>query len=488
MTVYHLLIINRAGSLIYDWENRRSVDPQIAPLSANEKIILASIFHSLYTIASQLSPVAKSSGVEVLETSQFRNPFYSIDMPIRAEKFDASMKIVIERNCFVSSMYLKYYLDAQGNRVYTLKEITSLNEKGIKTPKLSELWNERSGRPKVNDDTNFLKNFSIMPTELNSSISGSSTRVPFFRRQKPQNSIRQRQVEKEDLNKIDEDDSNKEESDNSASEDLEESSGTDSNEDLVKFDHDVKVVNFKICLLSGVNRTVPNDMGATARTEIDTDHTMDAQSQFERVQKILKNKRLEMEKNLAIEEEERKKYGERAKRPSRLQEAGTSKEQPKIYQGLALYGAKEKEDTVKGNASSGLNRMGPIRATQYMRASVRWDYAPDICKDYKETGYCTFGDSCKFMHDRTDYKHGWEIERDWEEGKLKESKDDEFLVSSEAESDTEQDKLPHNILAKIKTRNDAKLKEEMDEDSSPEQMEVKTLEFAEEGECEGTND
>ena len=72
MTVYHLLIINRAGSLIYDWENRRSVDPQIAPLSANEKIILASIFHSLYTIASQLSPVAKSSGVEVLETSQFR--------------------------------------------------------------------------------------------------------------------------------------------------------------------------------------------------------------------------------------------------------------------------------------------------------------------------------------------------------------------------------------------------------------------------------
>ncbi|CAK5089653.1 unnamed protein product [Meloidogyne enterolobii] len=311
-----------------------------------------------------------------------------------------------------------------------------------------------------------------MSTESNSSISGSSTRVPFFRRQKPQTSIRQRQIEKEDLNKIDEDNSNEEESDDSSAsgestgaekirlkitekrkmrnnrmqtsikkrrtEDLDESSGTDSNEDVVKFEHDVKFSS------SGANRTVPNDMGATARTEIDTDHTMDAQSQFERVQKILKNKRLEMEKNLAIEEEERKKYGERAKRPSRLQEAGTSKEQPKIYQGLALYGAKEKEDTVKGNASSGLNRMGPIRATQYMRASVRWDYAPDICKDYKETGYCTFGDSCKFMHDRTDYKHGWEIERDWEEGKLKESKDDEFLVSSEAESDTEQDKLPHS--------------------------------------------
>lgn len=45
---------------------------------------------------------------------------------------------------------------------------------------------------------------------------------------------------------------------------------------------------------------------------------------------------------------------------------------------------------------------------------MRWDYQPDVCKDYKETGYCGFGDSCKFMHDRSDYKHGWQLERDWE--------------------------------------------------------------------------
>ncbi len=30
-----------------------------------------------------------------------------------------------------------------------------------------------------------------------------------------------------------------------------------------------------------------------------------------------------------------------------------------------------------------------------------------------ETGYCGFGDSCKFMHDRSDYKHGWQLENDW---------------------------------------------------------------------------
>ena len=30
-------------------------------------------------------------------------------------------------------------------------------------------------------------------------------------------------------------------------------------------------------------------------------------------------------------------------------------------------------------------------------------------------GYCGFGDSCKFLHDRSDYKHGWQIEREWNE-------------------------------------------------------------------------
>lgn len=36
-------------------------------------------------------------------------------------------------------------------------------------------------------------------------------------------------------------------------------------------------------------------------------------------------------------------------------------------------------------------RKGPIRAPANLRATVRWDYQPDICKDYKETGFCGFG-------------------------------------------------------------------------------------------------
>ena len=61
-------------------------------------------------------------------------------------------------------------------------------------------------------------------------------------------------------------------------------------------------------------------------------------------------------------------------------------------------------------------RRGPIRAPANLRSTVRWDYQPDVCKDFKETGFCGFGDSCKFMHDRSDYKHGWQLEREMEQG------------------------------------------------------------------------
>lgn len=42
------------------------------------------------------------------------------------------------------------------------------------------------------------------------------------------------------------------------------------------------------------------------------------------------------------------------------------------------------------------------------------DYAPDVCKDYKQTGFCGFGDSCKFLHAREAYAQGWQLDREWE--------------------------------------------------------------------------
>lgn len=83
----------------------------------------------------------------------------------------------------------------------------------------------------------------------------------------------------------------------------------------------------------------------------------------------------------------------------------------------------------------GFVRKGPIRAPTNLRATVRWDYQPDICKDYKETGFCGFGDSCKFLHDRSDYKHGWQLEREYESGQYGQESDDDKRY--EIESDGE---------------------------------------------------
>lgn len=105
-------------------------------LSSNEKLMLASMFHSLFAIGSQLSPEPGSSGIEMLETDTFKlhcfqtltgikfmvlsdprqagidallrkiyelysdyalkNPFYSLEMPIRCELFDQNLKSALE--------------------------------------------------------------------------------------------------------------------------------------------------------------------------------------------------------------------------------------------------------------------------------------------------------------------------------------------------------------------------------------------------------
>jgi RING finger protein 113A len=59
-------------------------------------------------------------------------------------------------------------------------------------------------------------------------------------------------------------------------------------------------------------------------------------------------------------------------------------------------------------------KAGPVKSSSNLRISCRFDYQPDVCKDYKETGYCGYGDSCKFLHDRGDYKTGWQLEREYD--------------------------------------------------------------------------
>ena len=132
-------------------------------------------------------------------------------------------------------------------------------------------------------------------------------------------------------------------------------------------------------------REGPDDMGATAEYNLDTEKDRDAEAITER----------SMEINKELKEKE---------------------DDDKIYRGINNYRKYiEPRDTSAGNAGKGQTRRGPIRAPTNIRNTVRWDYQPDLCKDYKETGFCGFGDSCKFMHDRGDYKSGWQLEREYEQ-------------------------------------------------------------------------
>lgn len=105
-------------------------------MTTNEKIFLASMFYPLFAIASQLSPEQRCSGIEVLEADTFRlhcyqtltgvkfmvvaeptqlgmeiltkriyelyadfalkNPFYSLEMPIRCELFETNLVSLLE--------------------------------------------------------------------------------------------------------------------------------------------------------------------------------------------------------------------------------------------------------------------------------------------------------------------------------------------------------------------------------------------------------
>lgn len=143
----------------------------------------------------------------------------------------------------------------------------------------------------------------------------------------------------------------------------------------------------------------PDDQGATKTYDLDTDKAQDAQAIFERSQQLQEDLKSE-------------------------------KIDSSVYRGAAGYRQYIKpRDTAQNNASSGMVRKGPIRAPEHLRATVRWDYQPDICKDYKETGFCGFGDSCKFLHDRSDYKHGWQIEREMAEGTYGAGEEENWEVS-----------------------------------------------------------
>ncbi|KAF2750927.1 Sybindin-like protein, partial [Sporormia fimetaria CBS 119925] len=147
--VFALFIISKSGGLIYN----REFSSGLAKLSSNDLLMLAGSFHGMHAITAQLCPappvppptsssstagnvapspfISRPTGIEVLESSHFRiqcfqtqtgikfllfteptqpnidtmmrkiyelytdfvmkNPFYTVEMPIRCVKFDTNL-------------------------------------------------------------------------------------------------------------------------------------------------------------------------------------------------------------------------------------------------------------------------------------------------------------------------------------------------------------------------------------------------------------
>ncbi|KAI4147894.1 MAG: hypothetical protein L6R39_002978 [Caloplaca ligustica] len=89
--------------------------------------------------------------------------------------------------------------------------------------------------------------------------------------------------------------------------------------------------------------------------------------------------------------------------------SSTAAESSGTYKGQSNYSS-----FIHKNPDAPTRVVGPIKAPTNIRTITVTDFAPDVCKDYKQTGFCGFGDSCKFLHAREDYKQGWELDKEWE--------------------------------------------------------------------------
>ncbi len=90
----------------------------------------------------------------------------------------------------------------------------------------------------------------------------------------------------------------------------------------------------------------------------------------------------------------------------------------------------------KAKGTAGL-KAGPIKASTFIRSATLVDYNPSVCKDYKQTGFCGYGQNCIYVHDRGDYKSGWEIDKEWAAKQKRGGEEENYEIHSDSDDDGE---------------------------------------------------
>ncbi|GAM87362.1 hypothetical protein ANO11243_053860 [Dothideomycetidae sp. 11243] len=114
------------------------------------------------------------------------------------------------------------------------------------------------------------------------------------------------------------------------------------------------------------------------------------------------------------------------------------------YKGTTTY-----QSFMQKNPNAPQKSVGPVKGPTNIRSITVTDFAPDVCKDYKQTGFCGFGDSCKFLHAREDYKQGWQLDKEWESVTKGKKLAGTVISSANKDTNTAEDDDEESILDNI---------------------------------------